>query len=188
MNKTELRQAYEQKLGKKPFNGWNEEKLIEKMEAYGKEPKKEPKIDYTLYRQLPPPIKEHLEREFGNWLNHFQVWKEWRQDAGGDMLFIKIPPQFSTEYKETLVDKMSNRTRRPEVNKEGDVVKQKRITEDIRCRSLMIPIDKVIQWLDLVKAKIIRNAASKALKLPSLGVPMQTGRMNLEEYEKSLHV
>lgn len=137
------------------------------------------KPDFTLYKRLPPPIIQHLERSWGNWLNHFEVkLTDWKSDFGGPAIEIKIPQAFSTEWEEVIVTTYDNKTR----TKIGE---KKEWKPDIRICSLK-DIAETIKWLDKVREHVVTNAFRKGLLLPTTGIKYDIPNKTLEDYKREL--
>ena len=147
-------------------------------------------MNFKSYKQLDPPIVKYLEENWSNWLNYFEIGQEYKKGYSGRGIYIKVPKDFSTEWKEEERIVYDNRTRRPKVDEKGHTMKKIVITEDIRWCSLMIPQSDVIQWIGKVYTHIITNARKKGLSLPGTGVPFVKSpqAMTNEEYEQSLNV
>lgn len=186
-----LREQYETLIGKKPFPGWSVEKLKVKMKAYSPEQadeleKTRDKPNYHKYRELPPPIKEHLEKTFGAWLDYIEIGQEWKKDFGGYAIYIKVPEQFSTEWKKSKVTRYDNKTRNVAKDSSGNNVVDEIVVEDIRWKSL-INLADTIKWLNLVKDNIINKAYSAGLQLPNTATALEETRQTAESYRQSIH-
>lgn len=211
----QLREEYKKlnPTGKGAFNGWSEEQLLDKIAEFkGSEisdingrkmpvitpeeiPKKQepvPKpIDVNPTREkfdaLPPPIKEHLIKTFGNWLNYFEVGQEWVKGYGGYGMYIKVPREFSTEWVEENVMQYDNAAMAPATDEHGNRITKKIVRPDIR----MCPLNnmtRTIGWINQVKQHILNKAADKGLILPSTQTEYQPEKKpTREEYAKSLH-
>ena len=134
--------------------------------------------DFTKWKELPPPIKDHLTKTWGNWLNHIEVFQEWRNDFGGYALMIRVPKPYSTFWEEVEYDIYNNDTRKRTGSK-------KVWKEDVRTVS-MVAIPKTIRWLDLAKDNIIKNAQQKGIWLPNMNVGVGNNQVSFEEYKKQL--
>ena len=144
------------------------------------------KVNYFQYKELPPPIVDHLEKNFGNWLNFMEIGQEWKEDFGGYGLFIKVPQEFSTEWKTEQRTKYSNKTRKPMLDKDGNTKTERFVIPDVRWKSLN-DLSKAVQWLILVKEHIIKNAYKKGLSLPNTNTQLEKTTQTLEDYKKATH-
>jgi hypothetical protein len=152
-----------------------------------KEVKKEETYEFDKYMELPPPVIEWLRINFGNWLNHFEVGRsEWRRDFGGYALYIKIPEEYSTEWKKEVREQYDNRLRRPATDEKGNPKRFEHVVPDIRYVSLQMELPKTIDMLERIKDHIISNAHKKGIRLPSIGGEV-TNDKTLEDYKKSLY-
>lgn len=132
----------------------------------------------TKYTELPPVIIDHLKIVFGNWLNHFEVGQQWRNDYGGYGMYIKVPEQFSTEWKKVQAPIYDNLTMR--------LVGQKtEIIQDIRWKPLKDMAD-VVKWIDQVKHNLIDNAYRKGIRLPSTNTGLDETRLTRDQYESAI--
>lgn len=130
------------------------------------------------WEELPPPIKEHLKMNFGSWLNYFEIGQEWKKDHGGFSIYIKIPKEFSTEWKTVKNPIYDNQT----MKMTGQVDK---VIEDIRSKPLR-DMAEVVKWLIIVKRNIIENAYRKGIRLPTTNTPVDETKQSYDEYRKSL--
>lgn len=137
-------------------------------------------LDTQKWKQLPPPIREHLEKSWGNWLNHFEIGAEWKECFGGMGIYVHVPKDFSVEYKvlQTPVYDNATRTMARMVPIEH---------KDIRWKSLN-NIDEAKKWLDLVKKKIIDDAYAGGIRLPNTKTIMEETAQTREDYMNSLHL
>lgn len=126
---------------------------------------------FVKYMELPPPIVEHLKVSFGNWLNYLEVGQKWRSDFGGYALYIRVPEQYSTEWKRIDTPVYDNATKRIAETK-------KEIIPDERWCSL-IDIPKAIKWIELVKQNIISKAVQSGMNLPSTGTGVDHARQQM---------
>lgn len=148
---------------------------------------KEEMYEYDKYMELPPPVIEWLRINFGNWLNHFEVGRTgWRRDFGGYALYIKIPKEYSTEWKKETREKYDNIRRRPATDEKGNPKRFEHVTPDIRYVSLQMQLPKVIDMLERIKNHIISNAHKKGVQLPGIGGEVRNDK-TLEDYKKSLY-
>ncbi len=134
--------------------------------------------DNTKYLQLPAPLIEHLKMVFGAWLEFFEIGQEWREDFGGHAIYIKVPQQFSTEWKTVEAPQYDNSTLRM-------VGTKKETMQDIRWKSLR-DVSEAKRWLDLVKRHIIDHAYQKGIRLPSTNTGYDETRMTKEQYESAI--
>lgn len=139
---------------------------------------KEVKADFTKYKMLPPPVVQHLERTWGDWVNHFEIGHEYREDFGGYMMWVKVPKQYSTEWKEIKTIKYDNATHKPI----GEFIE---VVPDVRHKSLK-EISKAVQWLDLVKQHLIDHAYRKGIRLPATNTGVDSAKFTKEQYESAL--
>jgi len=186
-----LREQWKDLSGKNAFPGWSVEELKAKIEAYDPEQAKElqltrEKPNYHKYRELPPPIKEHLERTFGAWLDHMEIGQEWKKDFGGYAIYIKVPEKFSTEWKRSKQTQYDNAIRGVKVDKEGKPVMKDILVEDIRWKSL-VNLAETIKWLNLVKENIINKAYSAGIQLPNTATALDETKQTAEAYKQSIH-
>ena len=137
-----------------------------------------PKTDFTKYKALPPPIVEHLEKTFGNWLNYFDIGQVYKQDFGGYGIYITVPKQFSTEWTTATVTIYDNDNRTKLREETVDV-------PDTRWKSL-VDLAKAKAWINLVKNNVITNAYRKGLRLPSTNTGLDETKQTMEEYQKSI--
>ena len=138
------------------------------------------KTDFTKYKLLPPPIVEHLEKTYGNWLNLFDIGQVYKEDFGGYGIYITVPKQFSTEWKEGTVVLYG----------EGEDFKKKLGEKkveipDTRWKSL-VDLSKAKKWLDLVKNNIITSAYRKGIPLPSTNTGLDETKQTFDEYKKAI--
>lgn len=138
------------------------------------------------YKQLPPPIVAHLELTFGDWLNHFDIGQEYKQDFGGYGIYIVVPERFSTAWVREKRVKYDNRTRKEMVDEKGNTVMQDIVHPDTRWKNLK-DIDDVKKWINLVKENIINTAYQKGIQLPSTMAKLDETKQTRDEYVKSLH-
>jgi hypothetical protein len=138
------------------------------------------------YKELPPPIVKHLEQVFGDWLNHFDVWMEYKKDFGGYGIYIKVPERFSTEWHREKRVQYDNITRKPIVGTDGKQVVKEVVFEDIRSKNLR-DIEEAKKWINLVKEHIITHAYQKGIHLPSTNAKLDETKATLDEYTKALH-
>lgn len=164
-----------------------EQPVMQTRSLTGNDLPKPKEYDTEKYKQLPPPIVEHLEKTFGNWLEYFEIGQEWKEDFGGYGLYIKVPREFSTEWREEMVQKFDNKRRAPMLDEKGNTVRVKTVKKDIRWRSMAVGVPEVNKWVEQVKRNIIDKAYSKGLVLPTTGVEMGGYRPSREEFTKSLH-
>lgn len=134
--------------------------------------------DFTKYKELPPPIVEHLQRTWGNWLNHFEIGQEFKQDFGGYGMYVIVPPEYSIEHETVQWPVFDNKTRTQTGFKSV-------VIRDIRWKTLKDLVDAK-SWLDQVKEKIIRDAFSAGKQLPNMGVKLETGKKTVEDYKREL--
>ena len=146
----------------------------------------EAEVNYQLYKQLPPPLVDHLELTFGAWLREFEVGQVYRQDFGGMALYIKVPEKYSTEWRREQRLKYDNRTRRPAIDASGQEIVLNIVTPDVRWKGVM-PIEDCKKWISLVKEKIITDAYNKGLQLPNTQTPIEETRKTMEDYRKAVH-
>lgn len=173
---TELTQAKIDKIQAQPQAPSEYEQAQQYMEQEQEERASDER--YQQYKQLPPPIVEHLEKTFKDWLNYIEIKRVWRDDYGGDAICILVPQRFSTEFKKIRTPKYDNETMRIVDEKEVDI-------EDIRWKSLK-NIDEAKKWIDLVKGNLIKNAYRAGIQLPSTNAGMHDTAKSLEEYEKTV--
>lgn len=138
------------------------------------------------YLELPPPVIEHLKQTFGSWLNYFEIGQEYKQDFGGYGMYIKVPKEFSTEWKSEMRVVYDNVTRSVKRDDEGKDVMVTVITPDVRWKSLK-DIADTNKWISLVKEHIIKNAYNKGIQLPNTNAPLDETRKTLDDYKASLH-
>ncbi len=152
------------------------------------EPVKESgEIDFTLYKQLPPPIVKYLEETWGNWLNHFPISRrEWSKDYDDYGIVVEVPERFSVEWHREKRQVYDNNTRRPKVDENGRPVTVMVVTKDVRLISLKVGTDKAKGWLDKVKNHIINKAFQKGIKLPNTQTEYQSD-ISRDEYIRKLH-
>ena len=156
-----------------------ERKIEAQVEAPQVEDVKPPEVIPSIkYKLLPPPMVDHLEKTFGNWLKYFEVGQEYRNDFGGYAMYIKVPKEYSTEWKEIRTMKYDNETRRPL----GEFTE---VIPDVRYVSLK-DLSKAIQYVNLVKHHIIENAYRKGIRLPTTNVGIDETRMTKEQYETAV--
>lgn len=158
---------YEKKSLKQKQNSVASNPMVEKV-----------KIDFKKYKELPPPIVEHLEKMWGNWLNYFEISQEFKQDFGGYALRIKVPAQFSTETETVQYPVYDNATRKQVGTKTG-------IVEDIRWKTLK-DLPDAIKWIDAVKKNIIEKAFQKGIQLPNTNVKYEPAVKTVQDYEREL--
>ena len=137
-----------------------------------------PTYNFSKYKELPPPIIQHLELTFGNWLKYMEVGQEWREDFGGYALYIKVPKEYSTEWKKTTVDTYDNTTFKRKEAKETE-------QPDIRWKSLL-DLSEARSWINLVKDNLIKAAYRKGIRLPNTGTGADETRQTLSDYQKSI--
>jgi len=186
-----LREQYKALTGKNAFNGWSVEELKERIKKYSPEQAKElEKIrenpNYTKYKELPPPVVEHLEKTFGAWLNYMEVGMEWKKAFGGYAMYIKVPKEFSTEWRTQKIARYDNKTMRQAKDEEGNPVMVEVTTPDIRWKSLRDHAE-AISWINLVKENILKKAYSAGLQLPNTNTKLDDTKQTLEEYKKATH-
>lgn len=134
--------------------------------------------DFTKYKELPPPIVEHLQRTWANWLNHFEIGQEFKQDFGGYGMYVIVPPQYSVEHEIVQWPVYDNKTRTQTGFKPVEM-------KDIRWKSLKDLVDAK-KWLDQVREKIIRDAFNAGKQLPNIGVKIEQGQKTIEDYKREL--
>lgn len=186
-----LRDQYDTLTGKNHFPGWSSEQLKDKIEKYAPEQAKEleknrDKPNYHKYRELPPPIKDHLEKTFGAWLDHIEVGQEWKKDFGGYAMYIKVPEQFSTEWKTHKVRTYDNRTRTTAKDKQGNPIMNEFTEPDVRWKSLA-DLSSAVAWLNMVKDNIINTAYRSGLQLPNTATTLEETKQTVEAYKASIH-
>jgi hypothetical protein len=120
----------------------------------------------TKYRELPKPVVEFLEREIPNWLNEFGIGQEWREDFGGYAIYVDVPKEYSTEYREETRIVWDNRTRKAKIDEEGNEITERVVFPDVRWHSLK-DVNVAIKWLERVIANITSAAMRKGLRLPT---------------------
>jgi len=152
-----------------------EVKQFTPMDQTAHTPEPKPEYDINKYKQLPVSIIDHLKITFGNWLNYFEIGQEWKEDFGGYGLYIKVPRQFSTEWKEVEAPRYDNATMKM-------VGTDKKAIEDIRWKPLKDMADAK-KWIDLVKKHIIDHAFQKGLQLPSTNVGYDEHKLTKDQYE-----
>lgn len=128
-----------------------------------------PLYDHNKYRELPAPVIEHLEKTFGDWLKHFEIGQEWKPDYGGYGMYIKIPKQYSTEWKEVTTPVYDNVLRK-------QVGERTIVQPDIRWKPIK-EIADVIRWIDLVRENVTMAATRKGLVLPATNIGMDQSRI-----------
>src|SRR3990167_352915 len=142
-------------------------------------PKMESKKDFTLYKQLPPPVVKHLEQTFGNWLNYMEVGQEYREDFGGYALYIKVPKEFSTEWKKATYDIYDNTTRTRIGTKEVEIADERWVT--------LKDTTEAIKYINKVKEHIITNAYRKGIRLPNTATGIDETKQTFEDYKQALN-
>lgn len=159
----------------------------EEVKEEPKEVKKEDEYFYDRWHDLPPPVIDWLKINFGGWLNHFEVGKtEYRKDFGGYGIYVKVPKEYSTEWKTEIREKYDNIRRKPATDKLGNPLRFEFVTKDVRYVSLQLEMPRVLNMLGRIKEHIIRNAHSKGIRLPSIGDVINSTK-SLEDYKKSLY-
>jgi hypothetical protein len=134
--------------------------------------------DFTRYTSLPAEIQDFLKKTWGNWLNHFEIGMEDKKDFGGFAVYVRVPKEYSTEWKTVKYMKYDNATRRATGDYDVEV-------EDIRWCSLK-DRQTAMQWIEKVKEHIINNAFPKGVQLPTMNVQIAKQNQTLEDYKKSL--
>ncbi len=143
-----------------------------------KEEPKKAEYRHDLYRQLPQPIVEHLEMTFGNWLNYFEIGQEWKEDFGGYGMYIKVPREYSTEWKEFTTIVHDNATRKA-------IGEKKEILPDVRWKPIK-EVAEVKGWIDLVKQHIMNNAHQKGIRLPNTNTGIDETKATFDQYQASI--
>lgn len=139
------------------------------------------------YLELPPPVIDWLKINFGNWLNYFEVGRtEWKKDFGGYALYVKVPEEYSTEWKRETRERYDNVKRRPATDEKGNPLRYEFVTPDIRYVSLQLELPRVLNMLERIKKHIIDNAHGRGIRLPMIGEEVQNTK-TLEDYKKSLY-
>lgn len=161
----ELRQKYQETTGKKPWPGWTEAEIKVKL---GIEDKEEISYDTTKYKELPQPLVEYLEREYGKWLEFLEIGQRWRNDYGGYGVFVRVPKEYSTEYKEERVMVYDNRTRTAARDSDGNEITSTHVMEDIRWFNLARGPEEAKDWLGRVKQYILSKGQQKGIRIPSI--------------------
>lgn len=157
-------------------------RMKEQAMPVGAEPatvKKVESYDFTKYKRLPPPIVDHLQKTWGNWLNHFEIGHEFKNDLeSGSGIYIIVPREYSVEW-ETVQEPVYDNKTRTQVGVKN--IERK----DIRWRS-MKDLAVVKTWLDGVKEKIITDAFKAGKQLPNIGIRIEGDRRNIEDYKREL--
>lgn len=161
----ELRQQYQETMGKKPWPGWTEAELKVRL---GIEDKEEESHDPSRYKELPPPLVDYLEREYGKWLEFLEVGWKWRNDYGNNGLFVKVPKEYSTEYKEEKIVVYDNRTRMPARDQDGNEIMKTHVMEDLRWFNMARGPEEAKIWLESVKQYILTKSQQKGIRIPSI--------------------
>lgn len=138
----------------------------------------EPAYNTDSWKELPPPIIDHLKLTYGNWLNHFEIGQKWKEDFGGYAMYIRIPERFSTEWKRTQTPIYDNKTR-------SIVGDKKVVIEDIRWRSLK-DLAQTITWLDKVKKHVIDSAYRKGIQLPNTNIGLSETEKTYDDYNRAI--
>lgn len=157
-------------------------------------PKEEVKVEvkkdeyfYDRWHELPPPVVDWLKINFGGWLNHFEVGRtEYRSDFGGYGVYIKIPKEYSTEWRTEIREEYDNVRRKPKTDEKGNPIRFEFITKDVRYVSLQLEMPRVLKMLERIKEHIITNAHRKGIRLPAIGDVINSTK-NLEDYKQSLY-
>lgn len=136
------------------------------------------KYDFSKWKELPPPVQKHLERTWGDWINHIEVSQEWRDDFGGYALTIRVPKQYSTEWEQVEYLSYDNATRRSNGSR-------KIWKEDVRRCSLR-DLARSVQWIDLVKNFLLVKAYSQGIRMPNANTGSTDIRQSFDEYKKQI--
>ncbi len=95
-------------------------------------------------------------------------------------MYIKVPKEFSSEYKVVEYPTYDNETRKMK----GTIKKE---VEDIRWKPIKDMAD-VIQWIDRVKEHIMTKAYAAGIRLPSTKTGIEQTTQTLEDYKKSISI
>ena len=148
------------------------------------EPEKKINSDFD---SLPVKIKEYLLQNWGNWLNYFEVgWEEREDFVGGRAFYVKVPREFSTEWKEETHMVYDNSTRRIKVDEKGKEVTKVVITPDIRWKAMQ-DTPELIRWLNIVKEKTISDCYRAGIQLPNTNTAYEDNKKTLDDFKKSVH-
>ena len=136
---------------------------------------------------LPLKVKEYLLQNWGNWLNYFEVGFQERDDfVGGRGFYVKVPKEFSQEYKEEKYLVYDNATRKVKVDENGKEVSKIVATPDVRWKA-MNDIPELISWLGIVKEKILTDCFRAGVTPPNTNTAYEDNKKTLDDFKKSVH-